>query len=96
VLCFPVIRPHFEITNMFEETQVPKQLPSETHHVIVDLDSTTIPTPEFDISPLTHETLAYKMQGAGDDFREKIKFASILITTITPINAQTLGEAPYL
>jgi hypothetical protein len=81
---------------MFEKTQKPERLPSETHHVIVDLECLQIDTPVFDLSPLTHETIKYKFQTFEDEVAEKLQYASIIITTTCLINAKTLGEAPYL
>lgn len=75
---------------------VPKKLPDETHHVIVALEAVHTRLPDFDTAPLTHEVLAYDFTTPKDDVAERVRCASIIITTTCAINATTLGEAPYL
>ena len=81
---------------MTEEIQVPKKLPGDGHEVIVDLETIHHSTPEFDTAPSTHETIQYLYSTAQDGIADRLKFASIVLTVTCPINAQTLGEAPYL
>ncbi len=81
---------------MTEEIQAPKKLPGNGHEVIVDLETIHHSTPEFDTAPSTHEIIEYKYSTAQDDIADRLKFASIVLTVTCPINAQTLGEAPYL
>ena len=83
-------------TKMTEEIQVPKKLPGTGHEVIVDLETIHHSTPEFDTEPSTHETIKYLYSTVQDDIADRLKFASIVLTVTCPINAQTLGEAPYL
>ena len=81
---------------MAEEILVPKKLPDEGHAVVVTLESSQIPMPEIDTSPLTHETLVYRYTNAKDDIAARIKDASIVVTTICPLRADTIRKAPYL
>ncbi|KAK7732253.1 hypothetical protein SLS53_008542 [Cytospora paraplurivora] len=80
-----------------EQTPTPKRLPSDTHEVIVVLESIHVPWEDFDSSPKTHEVLLYKNTNAGeDDVVARIKDASIVICTICRLSAETLKQAPYL
>ncbi|KUI61688.1 Glycerate dehydrogenase [Cytospora mali] len=81
-----------------EQTLHPKQLPSDTHEVIVVLESIHVPWEDFDSSPKTHEILLYKNTNAKeeDDVIARIRDASIVICTICNLPAETLKHAPYL
>ncbi|RBQ91965.1 hypothetical protein VDGD_00846 [Verticillium dahliae] len=76
----------------------PKKLPSETHHVIVKLEAIHVEAPEIDSSPYTHEAIVYDYTPATahELIAARLHEASIFITTMIPVNAQTLGEAPHL
>ncbi|VUC28087.1 unnamed protein product [Clonostachys rosea] len=77
---------------------VPKKLPDDSHHVIVKLETIHVPAASVDTSPFSHEFISYKFTPKEDIalVKERVKYASIIATTTVPINAETLGEAPYL
>ena len=79
-----------------EETQRPDRLPDSDHEVIVVLETIHLSTPEFDTAPKSHEVISYKYQTGQDDVASKLQCASIVLTTTCPINAQTLGDAPFM
>ncbi|KAJ3456802.1 hypothetical protein MRS44_016825 [Fusarium solani] len=81
-----------------EEVQSPARLPDDTHHVIVKLETIHVPAPAIDLSPLTHELITYEYTppAAKALIAARIRDASIVTLTTVPINAETLGEAPYL
>ncbi|KAI8652850.1 hypothetical protein NCS57_01350600 [Fusarium keratoplasticum] len=80
------------------EVQSPARLPDDTHHVIVKLETIHVPAPAIDLSPLTHELITYEYTppAAKALIAARIHDASIVTLTTVPINAETLGEAPYL
>ncbi|RSL63224.1 hypothetical protein CEP54_005295 [Fusarium duplospermum] len=81
-----------------EEVKAPARLPDDTHHVIVKLETIHVPAPTIDLSPLTHELIPYEYTppAAKALIAARIHDASIVTLTTVPINAETLGEAPYL
>ncbi|KAM0324789.1 hypothetical protein ACHAQA_007755 [Verticillium albo-atrum] len=85
---------------MTEQQEIihPQKLPDDTHHVIVKLEAIHVNAPEVDTSPYTHETIEYEYTAptAYEITAARIREASIILTTTVPVNAQTLGEAPYL
>jgi glycerate dehydrogenase len=81
---------------MVEEILIPKKLPDDSHAVIVVLETINVVFPEIDTSPLTHEALLYKRITAKDDVAERIKNASVVITTTCPITEESMKNAPYL
>ncbi|KAK7215763.1 hypothetical protein V2G26_003766 [Clonostachys chloroleuca] len=80
------------------EVIVPKKLPDDSHHVVVKLEAVHVPATSVDTSPFSHEFISYEYTPKEDIalVTERIKYASIVATVTVPINAQTLGEAPYL
>ncbi|KAM0431448.1 hypothetical protein ACHAPT_005425 [Fusarium lateritium] len=78
--------------------QSPVRLPDDTHHVIVKLETVHVPAPTIDIAPFTHELITYEYTSptAKDLIAARIHDASIVTLTTVPINAETLGDAPYL
>ncbi|KAF6796530.1 Glycerate dehydrogenase [Colletotrichum sojae] len=76
----------------------PARLPDSTHHVVVKLETIHVPAPEVDTADLTHEVIGYHYTPPSETAlaAARIRPASIVITTTVPINAETLGEAPYL
>ncbi|RSL73982.1 hypothetical protein CEP53_000605 [Fusarium sp. AF-6] len=81
-----------------EEVKAPTRLPDDTHHVIVKLETIHVPAPAIDLSPLTHELITYEYTppAAKALIAARIHDASIVTLTTVPINAETLGDAPYL
>ncbi|KAM6509570.1 hypothetical protein FALCPG4_017222 [Fusarium falciforme] len=81
-----------------EHVKNPARLPDDTHHVIVKLETIHVPAPTIDLSPLTHELITYEYTPpkAKALIAARIQDASIVTLTTVPINAETLGEAPYL
>ncbi|RMJ18017.1 hypothetical protein CDV36_002277 [Fusarium kuroshium] len=81
-----------------EEVKAPTRLPDDTHHVIVKLETIHVPAPTIDLSPLTHELITYEYTppAAKALIAARIHDASIVTLTTVPINAETLGDAPYL
>ncbi|RSM11827.1 hypothetical protein CDV31_006595 [Fusarium ambrosium] len=81
-----------------EEVKAPTRLPNDTHHVIVKLETIHVPAPAIDLSPLTHELITYEYTppAAKALIAARIHDASIVTLTTVPINAETLGDAPYL
>lgn len=77
---------------------VPKKVPDDSHHVVVKLETIHVPATSVDTSPFSHEFISYEFTPKEDTalVAERIKYASIVVTTTVPINAQTLGETPYL
>ncbi|KAF9872769.1 glycerate dehydrogenase [Colletotrichum karsti] len=80
------------------EIEHPANLPSPTHHVIVKLETIHVAVPEIDTGALSHEVIGYEYTRPSESAvaAARVRPASILITTTVPINADTLGEAPYL
>ncbi|ROT35807.1 glycerate dehydrogenase [Sodiomyces alkalinus F11] len=76
----------------------PRKLPDSTHHVIVKLEAIHVDAPDIDVFPLTYEIIEYDYTSSenADLVAARVRDASILITTTTPINAATLGKAPHL
>lgn len=81
---------------MWEDIKQPQKLPDSTHEVIVDLENVHLGLPDFDLAPKTHELIVYKFLTAKDDIPERLKGASIALMCTCPINAVTLGKAPYM
>lgn len=81
-----------------DEVKGPERLPNDTHHVIVKLETIHVPAPAIDLSPLTHELITYEYTPpkATALIAARIHDASIVTLTTVPINAETLGNAPYL
>ncbi|OHF01205.1 D-isomer specific 2-hydroxyacid dehydrogenase [Colletotrichum orchidophilum] len=81
------------------EVKKPSRLPSETHHVIVKLETIHVPAPEVDEDEaMTHEVIGYEYTRPSESAVAAARAwpASVLITTTVPINKETLGVAPYL
>lgn len=80
------------------EVKHPRKQPDETHHVLIKLETVHVDAPDVDLAPLTHELIEYHYTPPDDHqlLAARIRDASILIITTSPINASTLGEAPYL
>ncbi|KAM5344557.1 hypothetical protein ACJ41O_013092 [Fusarium nematophilum] len=80
------------------EVQEPARLPDKAHQVIVKLETVHVPAPDIDISPLTHELITYEYTPPAEAalIAARVRGASIVTTTTVPINAETLGGAPYL
>ncbi|KAL2752113.1 hypothetical protein ACRALDRAFT_1058896 [Sodiomyces alcalophilus JCM 7366] len=76
----------------------PRKLPDSTHHVLVKLEAIHVDMPGVDVLPFTYEIIEYEYTPSEntDLVAGRIRDASIVITTTTPINAVTLGEARYL
>ncbi|POS71730.1 glycerate dehydrogenase [Diaporthe helianthi] len=80
-----------------EPTLAPKQLPSAGHEVIAVLESIHVPWEEFDSTPSTHEVLLYKYSNPDDDdVAARVRDASMVISSICRLTAETLRQAPYL
>jgi phosphoglycerate dehydrogenase-like enzyme len=80
---------------MAEPVLSPKKLPDGTHAVIVVLATVHLPMPEVDTAPLTHEVLAYK-HTTPQEAPERVKDASVIVTTSTPITKELIEGAPHL
>ncbi|WQF78582.1 Putative D-isomer specific 2-hydroxyacid dehydrogenase, catalytic domain-containing protein [Colletotrichum destructivum] len=80
------------------EVKKPARLPSPTHHVVVKLETIHVPLPDVDTGTLTHEVIGYEYTRPSQPGVAAARAwpASVLITTTVPINAETLGDAPYL
>ncbi|KAI1192348.1 D-isomer specific 2-hydroxyacid dehydrogenase [Nemania serpens] len=76
--------------------QLPQQLPSPSHHVIVVLEQVHLPINEVDTAPQSHELICYHRVSNANEVRSRIQCASIVIATQALITAESLGEAPYL
>lgn len=76
----------------------PKKLPDSTHHVLVKLEAIHVDSPDVNVLPFTYDMIEYNYTPLGNTalVAARVRDASIVITTTTPINAATLGEAPYL
>jgi len=81
---------------MAEALLTPQQPPSDSHAVIVVLESAQLPVPLLDTAPLTHETLVYRRTTGRDDVAARIKDASVVVITICPLTADTIAQAPHL
>lgn len=80
-----------------EALLTPKNPPSDSHEVIVVLESIHVPWEPIDLSPRTYEALVYRNTLPGiDDVAARIKNASIVICTICQLTGETLSQAPYL
>jgi hypothetical protein len=80
-----------------EKIQRARRLPDETHHVIVKLETIHVPaTTNLDTTPFTHELIGYSFTTPKDDVAGRIQDASIVISTTCPLNAETMGKAPFL
>lgn len=80
-----------------EPLLIAKQLPSDTHEVIVVLESIHVPWEDIDLSPKTHETLVYRNSVVGkDNIAARIKDASIIVCTIGKLPGEILAQAPHL
>ncbi|ETS74446.1 hypothetical protein PFICI_14312 [Pestalotiopsis fici W106-1] len=79
-----------------EPIRRPQQLPSANHEVIVLLEGVHLTFEDIDTAPKSHELISYHRITAPDQVRERIQCASIVIATQCRINADSLGEAPYL
>ncbi|KAH7116563.1 D-isomer specific 2-hydroxyacid dehydrogenase [Dactylonectria estremocensis] len=80
------------------DVKTPAKLPDDTHHVIVKLETIHVAATELDTTPFSHEQIAYEYTPPGEAalIAERIRPASIVATTTVPINADTLGDAPFL
>ncbi|KAJ8110569.1 hypothetical protein ONZ43_g5836 [Nemania bipapillata] len=76
--------------------EVPKQLPSSTHEVIVVLEEVHLAVDQIDTAPRSHEIISYHRIAQADEIRRRIQCASIVIAAQAFITAESLGEAPYL
>lgn len=75
----------------------PKQLPSDTHEVIVVTESLHVGWEDISFSFKTHEALVYHNTIAGqDDIAARIQNASIIVCTICKLSGEDLAKAPYL
>ena len=80
------------------DVKTPAKLPDGSHHVIVKLETIHVPATELDTTPFSHEQITYEYTPPGDTtlIAERVRNASIVATTTVPINANTLGDAPFL
>lgn len=75
----------------------PKQLPSDTHEVIVVTESVHVGWEDISFAFKTHEALVYQNTIPGqDDIAARIKNASIIVCTICKLSGEDLAQAPYL
>lgn len=75
----------------------PKQLPSDTHEVIVVTESLHVGWEDVSFPSKTHEALVYHNTIAGqDDIAARIKNASIIVCTVCKLSGEDLAKAPYL
>ncbi|KAK6199746.1 poly(A)-specific ribonuclease [Pestalotiopsis sp. IQ-011] len=74
----------------------PARLPSAAHDVVVLLEGVHITFDDIDTAPRSHELITYHRVTAAADIRERVQCASIVIAPQCHINAESLGEAPYL
>lgn len=80
-----------------EALLTPKNLPSDSHEVIVVLESIHVPWEPPDLSPRTYEALVYRNTSADtDDVAARIKNASVVICSVCRLTGETLSQAPYL
>lgn len=77
----------------------PQKVPDERHLVIVDLETVHVPAADtFGIAPYTYEVITYKYTRSADRtlVAARLASASVVVTTTCRIDANTIGEAPYL
>ncbi|KAH8673325.1 D-isomer specific 2-hydroxyacid dehydrogenase [Xylariales sp. PMI_506] len=79
-----------------DAVQTPQALPSESHEVIVVLDTVHITFPGLETTPKTHELLNYNRVVEPDEICKRIQCASIVITAQSRVDAASMGAAPYL
>jgi hypothetical protein len=78
------------------DIKTPRALPSSSHEVIVVLEGVHMTLDAFDTGPRTNELIKYHRITTPNEMRERLQSASILIIIQALINAESLGEAPFL
>ncbi|KAI0391185.1 D-isomer specific 2-hydroxyacid dehydrogenase [Xylariaceae sp. FL0594] len=81
---------------MDDALKLPKQLPSDTHEVVVLLEAVHLPLEDLDTAPRSHELISYPRAFTADEIRERIQCASIVVAPQAKITPESLGEAKYL
>jgi hypothetical protein len=83
---------------MSEPILEPAHLPNGSHAVVVILETNNLPPPEKLDLPggRTYEMLTYHNIHAAEDVRARVQCASVVVVIRCVLNAQALGEAPFL